>query len=71
MRTQESRIQSYVAGEGTALLSLELSGFKPLSLWPISLRCLGIRTVGSLLFGASEVCPDGIRYNQSIREQSA
>lgn len=40
-----------------------------LSLCPFTLRCPGIRTLGSLFFGASEVYL--IRWNQSIREQSA
>lgn len=61
MGPQESRVQSYVAGEQTALLSVELSGVKVLSLCPVVLSCPGIRTVGSLSFGASEAYPDCIR----------
>lgn len=63
MGPRESRVQSYVAGEWTALLSVELCSVKALSLCPVVLSCPGIRTLGSLLFRASEVYPDCIRCN--------
>lgn len=68
---QESRVHSYPAGEPTAPLLVELSSAnrtKTLSVCPVVIGSLGIRTLGSLSFGASEVYPESIRGNQAIRD---